>query len=86
MTTMQKREELTRYLEGSRSMQRIMAGIGLAGVLTSFVLLGLRGGSWFIAALALTVLIAGCGLWITQGHIADFRQRLDELDSGSSRP
>jgi hypothetical protein len=76
-----RRESLTEYVKNSRSVQRSMRWIGLVGLgLALCLLLGGAGRSIAVGVAALVAIVVGAGLWITQGHIADFEQQLRKLD------
>lgn len=75
------RAELERYLARSRTVQRTSGRLGALGIVLAIVLLIAGAGvTVFLAVAALTGIVAGTGLWITHGHIADFEQQLRQLD------
>lgn len=83
---MQSREELERWIAGSRATQtKLRAGLIVAG-LVSFALLFVSraiGG----VGLAITAFVAVAGFWITAGHISDWEQRIYKIDHPeSTRP
>lgn len=76
-----RRSTLQGYLARSRAFQRRMARAGLVAVAVAFALLvGGAGTTVFWTVLGLSLLVAGCGVWITQSHIADFEHQLRELE------
>lgn len=76
---MDRREELERWIEGSRQTQRkLKLGVG-AAVIASVVLLVISRAAGGIA-LAIVALVALAGFWITGGHIADWEEKLHKLD------
>ncbi len=81
-----RRETLAEFLASSRAVQRTMWWIGAIGLGIALCLwLGGAGGRAFVAVGALAAIVSGAGLWITQGHIADFEQQLRDLDRRTGR-
>ena len=83
---MERREELQRWIAGSRAMQKkLRVGLTVAGLL-SFTLLFVSRAAGGIG-LAITAFVAVAGFWITAGHIADWEERLYKIDHPeSTRP
>ena len=83
---MQTREELERWIAGSRATQnKLRAGLVAAGLL-SFALLFVSHAAGGIG-LAITAFVAVAGFWITAGHITDWedRQKIDHPESTRQR-
>lgn len=76
---MERREDLERWIAGSRRVQQKLK-LGIAtGVIVAIALLVISrpvGG----IALAIVGMVALAGYWITAGHIADWEERLYKLD------
>ena len=83
---MHSRDELERWIAGSRATQKkLRAGLIVAGVV-SFALLFVSRAAGGIG-LAITAFVAVAGFWITAGHITDWEDRLYKLDHPeSTRP
>ncbi len=69
-------EQLRAYQARSRQVQRwllrgLLSGLAVAGILA---LAGVMGAALPVAAVA--GIVAGCGFWITHGHIEEFEQQL----------
>jgi hypothetical protein len=80
---MDRREELERWIAGSRAMQKkLRAGLVAAGLL-SFALLFVSRAAGGIG-LAITAFVALAGFWITAGHITDWEDRLYKIDHPES--
>ena len=76
---MERRDELERWIAGSRATRKkLRAGLVVAGII-SFALLFVSRAAGGIG-LAITAFVSVAGLWITAGHIADWQERLDKLD------
>lgn len=76
---MDRREDLERWIAGSRAVQRKLKTAVAAGVVASIVLLVISrpiGG----IVLAIVGLVALSGFWITGGHITDWEDKLYKLD------
>jgi hypothetical protein len=74
---MPDREQLTAYIENSRRAQRGAVSFGLVIVAIAFVaLLAGAGFGVFVALGLIGGAIAGAGVWITAGHIDDFKKQL----------
>jgi hypothetical protein len=70
-------DELNRHLTRSRAVQRrvVQGAAALAAVAVALMLAGLAT-RWWLGLFALACIVGGSGVWITQGHIADFRRQL----------
>ena len=76
---MDRREELERWIAGSRATQKkLRVGI-VAALAISIVLLFVSRAAGAIGLLS-TGLVALSGFWITAGHIADWQERIRKLD------
>ena len=75
-----RRDELTRHIDRSRQVQRRVVQAAAVVALAAVVLLiaGAPTAAWLGVA-ALAGIVGGSGVWITQGHIADFRRQLRNL-------
>jgi hypothetical protein len=83
MDVASKKETLGGYLTSSRAVQRTMSWIGAIGIGLGLCF-WVGGAGWFgLAVAALAAIVGGAGVWITQGHIADFEQQLRDLDRPS---
>ncbi len=75
-----RRAVLSGYLARSRRVRRIFGRLGQGGIAITVALgFGGAGGGAVVAALGLTAIVAGSGVWITHGHIADFERQLAAL-------
>ncbi len=73
-----KRAELERWIAGSAQVQRRIKRalpIGVAVAIAACFWRGAVGGS----LLAMVLMFAGVGMWITAAHIADWRSKLARL-------
>jgi len=76
-----RRDDLTRWMASSRALQRRMRWVGLGGVVLAIALqVGGAGGRAVVGVIALAAIVVGTSLWITHGHIEDFRRQLRELE------
>ncbi len=76
---MESRDELERWIAGTRQVQKKLK-LGLAvGVPASIVLLVISRPAGGIA-IAIVALVALAGFWITGGHIQDWEAKLYKLD------
>ena len=76
-----RRTQLLEWLAGSQRVQRNFKLIGRAGVVAVLGLIIAGFGAGVVAgAVGLTAIVAGCGIWITYGHIEDFKRQLARLD------
>ncbi len=76
---MESRDELERWIAGTRQVQKKLK-LGLAaGVPASIVLLVISRPAGGIA-IAIVALVALAGFWITGGHIQDWEDKLYKLD------
>ena len=83
---MQSREELERWIAGSRATQHKLRTLLIVAGLVSFALLFVSRAVGGIG-IAITAFVAVAGYWITAGHIADWEDRLYKLDHPeSTRP
>jgi hypothetical protein len=76
---MDRREDLERWIAGTRRHQRILKiGVTIAAVIALglFVISKAAGG----IAVFIVALVALSGFWITAGHIADWEGKLYKLD------
>jgi len=76
---MERREELERWIAGSRAVQRKLKVGVVTGAIAAVVLLVISrplGG----IALAIVGLVALSGFWITGGHIADWEAKLYKVE------
>jgi len=76
---MDRREDLERWIAGTRQVQRKLKIGVTSGVVASIILLVISrpvGG----IALAIVGLVALSGFWITGGHITDWEAKLYKLD------
>lgn len=81
-----KREQLSEYLASSRAVQRTMIWVGLVGVgLAIALLIGGAAGRIVVGVLAIDAIVVGASVWITHGHIEDFRRQLSALDRTARR-
>lgn len=76
---MDRRDELERWIAGTRATQRKLRIGLLAALALSFGLLVVNRAAGGIG-LAITALVAVSGFWITAGHLADWEERLHKLD------
>jgi hypothetical protein len=81
-----RREELERWIAGSRAMQRkLRTGLGVAAAVSLVLLFVSRAAGGI--GLAITAFVSVAGFWITGGHISDWEERLHKLDHPeSTRP
>ena len=76
-----KRQQLVDYLESSRRVQRTMIWAGVVVLALAIVLgIGGAGGRVVFGLLAIDAIVVGASVWITHGHIEDFRRQLSVLD------
>lgn len=76
---MDRREELERWIAGSRATQKkLRVGLG-AALAISIVLMFVSRAAGAIGLFS-TALVALSGFWITAGHIADWQERIYKLD------
>jgi len=76
---MDRREDLERWIAGSRRVQhKLKVGLG-AGAAVAIVLLVVNRAVGGIA-IAILALVALAGFWITGGHISDWEDKLYKLD------
>ena len=81
-----KREQLSEYLASSRSVQRTMIWVGVAGLALAIALLiGGASGRVVFGVIAIDAIVVGASMWITHGHIEDFSRQLAALDRAGSR-
>jgi len=72
---MASERELTGWISASkRTRHRLTIGVIVLGAIG--LLLSLLNGTLGVGMLGLTALIAGAGIWITSGHIADWEAQL----------
>ena len=76
---MERRDELERWIAGSRATQKKLRAIVIAAAVVSFALLFVSHAIGGIC-LASTAFVAVAGYWITAGHIADWEDRLYKID------
>lgn len=74
-----RRAELRAWIAQTRRNQRIL-GFVIAGLVAISIALMMWRGDVGGIALAITTVIGFTGFWITAGHIADWRNKLAELD------
>jgi len=76
---MDRREDLERWIAGTRRVQqKLKVGLG-AGAAAAIVLLVVNRAVGGIA-IAILALVALAGFWITGGHISDWEDKLYKLD------
>lgn len=76
---MDRRAELEGWIARTRDTQRKLA-IGVAcGIVVAIGLIVWKS-QVGMAALGIVVLVAVCGFWVTASHIADWRDKLDQVD------
>ena len=79
---MDRREELERWIAGSRAVQnKLKIGLTIAGAITValFFVSRVAGG----ISVAIVSFVAVAGFWITSGHISDWQDKLYKLDHPS---
>lgn len=76
---MERREELERWIAGSRATQKKLRTIVIAAAVLSFPLLFMSRAIGGIC-IASTAFVYVAGYWITAGHIADWEERIYKLD------
>jgi hypothetical protein len=76
---MAQREDLERWIAGSRRVQKKLKLGVVSGAIASIVLLVI---SRPVGGIAITIvgLVALSGFWITGGHIADWEEKIYKLD------
>lgn len=79
-----RRDELQRWIAQTRSNQRKLGVIVVAGGLLGLLLLPWRGDVGGIVLGSFAILAAG-GFWITFSHLQDFRAKLEALDRSPPR-
>ena len=81
-----RRDQLSEYLASSRAVQRTMIWVGLVGLGLALALgLGGAAGRVVFGILAIDAIVVGASVWITHGHIEDFRHQLEALERGGRR-
>lgn len=72
------REGMQRHLARSRAVQRrvVHAAMAIAALALVMLIVGVAT-RWWLGAAALAAIVGGSGIWITQGHIADFDRQLN---------
>jgi hypothetical protein len=81
-----KREQLSAYLASSRAVQRTMIWVGLVGVGLALALaIGGAAGRIVFGILAIDAIVVGASVWITHGHIEDFRRQLAAIERPTRR-
>ena len=76
---MDRRRELEGWIARTRATQRSLAIVLAAGTVISVGLMPWRTQVGLVA-LAIVAIVALCGFWITASHLADWRDKLDQLD------
>lgn len=76
---MQSREDLERWIAGTRGTQRKLRTGVITALAISFVLLFVNRAVGGIG-IAISAFVALAGFWITAGHINDWQDRLYKLD------
>ena len=76
---MHRREDLEQWISQTRKTQRRLAVVIPLGTLISVGLLAWRAAVGGFALLCVA-LVAICSYWITSSHLADWQNKLDELD------
>ena len=76
---MDRREELERWIAGSRAtwqkLRTVLIAAGVVAIALMFVSRAAGG-----IAIAIVGFVAVAGYWITAGHIADWQERIYKID------
>ena len=76
-----KQQQLSEHLASSRAVQRTMIWAGVVGLgLAIALLIGGAPGRVVFGVLAIDAIVVGASVWITHGHIEDFRRQLAALE------